>query len=129
MPKILLVDDSKVQLMHITRMLVSAGHEVIATTSGRTAVEHVADGSVDLILSDLYMPEFDGFELVEAVRVLPEPVPLIVMSSNALACDVFRDARALGAAASLTKPFTEDALLITVNAVLAGTATEVGLSF
>ncbi len=120
MAKILLIDDSKALLLHIKRMLVGGGHEVIATTSGTAAVEELAVTPVDLVITDLYMPPPDGFEIVAAVRALPQPVPLVVMSSNTLACDVFRDARALGAVATLQKPFATETLLATVNAVLNG---------
>jgi CheY-like chemotaxis protein len=119
MPKILLVDDSKLQLKCIKQMLAAAGHEVIATSSGRTAVRHLASEPFDLVVSDLYMPEPDGFEIMQAVRALPRPIPLIVMSANSLACDVFRDARAFGAAAVLNKPFQAEKLVATVDAVLA----------
>lgn len=118
MAKILLVDDSKTLLMHIKRMLVQGGHEVTATASGGVAVEHLRKETVDLVLTDLYMPEPDGFEIVQAVRALPQPPPLIVMSSNSLACDIFRDARDLGAAATLQKPFTASELLDTIRHVL-----------
>lgn len=121
MAKILLIDDSKALLLHIKKMLISGGHEVIATTSGTAAVQELANTPVDLVLTDLYMPPPDGFEVVAAVRALPEPVPLIVMSSNTQAVDVFRDARALGAAATLHKPFATETLLATVNSVLNGT--------
>lgn len=119
MAKILLIDDSKTLLMHIKRMLVTGGHEVTATSSGRLAVEHLASSDVDLVLTDLYMPEPDGFEIVQAARELPLRPPLIVMSSNALAVDVFRDARALGASATLHKPFSAEVLLETIAKVLA----------
>lgn len=118
MAKILLVDDSKTLLMCIKRMLMDGGHEVVATATGRLAVEHLATSPVDLVLTDLYMPPPDGFEIVHAVRELPEQPPIIVMSSNTLACDVFRDARALGAAAVLQKPFDAPKLLATIEDVL-----------
>lgn len=125
MAKILLIDDSKALLSHIKRMLESGGHEVIATTSGKIAVEQLTVTPVDLVVTDLYMPPPDGFEVVSAVRALPNPVPLIVMSSNAQACDVFRDARALGATSVLQKPFERAKLLDTVRAVLEGTASPI----
>jgi CheY-like chemotaxis protein len=122
MAKILLIDDSKALLSHIKRMLVSGGHEVIATSSGSAAVQKLLEVPIDLVLTDLYMPPPDGFEIVRAVRELPRSVPLIVMSSNELAYGVFRDARALGAVAALHKPFTAERLLTTVAQVLEGTS-------
>lgn len=122
MAKILLIDDSKTLLIHIKRMLTTGGHEVIAVNSGALAVQKLAQEPVDLVLTDLYMPPPDGFEIVQAARALSRPVPLIVMTSNVLAFGVFRDARALGAVAALHKPFSAERLLTTVSAVLNGTA-------
>jgi CheY-like chemotaxis protein len=119
MAKVLLVDDSNTLLKCIRRMLESGGHEVVALSSGRRAIEYISSSSVDLVLTDLYMPQPDGFEIVQSVRNLPQRPPLIVMSSNVLACGVFRDAQALGAAATLPKPFTADQLLTLVAGVLA----------
>jgi CheY-like chemotaxis protein len=126
MAKILLVDDSNTMLKCIKRMLASGGHEVVALSSGRRAVEYLMTSTVDVVLTDLYMPQPDGFEIVQSVRGMPQRPPLIVMSSNAVAVGVFRDAQALGAAAALPKPFTADQLLTLVADVLARhTATSV----
>lgn len=119
MAKILLVDDSAMLLRQIQRMLLSGGHTVVTASSGREAVELLGSG-VDLVLTDLYMPPPDGFEIVDAARKLPRPPVLVVMSSNSKACRIFRDARMLGAAAVLTKPFTAPQLLDTLNEVLVG---------
>lgn len=122
MAKILLVDDSKTVLKHLSRMLNQGGHQVTAVASGAAAVEYLAQAAVDVVITDLYMPPPDGFEIVQSVRDMPCRPPLIVMSSNTLACGVFRDARALGAAAALQKPFTAEKLLATVAEVLESTA-------
>lgn len=124
MAKILLVDDSKTLLKHIKRMLEGGGHEVVAVSSGKAAVDYLATSGVDLVLTDLYMPQPDGFEIVQTARESDTRLPLIVMSSNHVACGVFRDARALGAAAALEKPFTAEKLLDTIATVLAEAAVE-----
>jgi DNA-binding response OmpR family regulator len=118
MAKILLIDDSKTLLKTITRMLVAGGHEVIAHHNGRTAVDYLKANAADIVLTDLYMPHTDGFEVVQHVRGLAQPPRLIVMSSNDLAYSVFRNAQALGACAALHKPFTKDQLLAMIDAVL-----------
>jgi CheY-like chemotaxis protein len=118
MAKILLVEDSNVQLKVVSKMLTDGGHEVKAVPSGLAALRLLTEGGIDLVVSDLYMPGLDGFELMQALRSGSNSIPIIVMSSNALACDVFRDAHAFGAAASLNKPFNADTLLSAVQAVL-----------
>lgn len=119
MAKVLLVDDSNTLLKCISRMLTDGGHEVVAFSSGHRAVEYLGSKSVDVVLTDLYMPQPDGYEIVQSVRHMVHRPPLIVMSSNALACEVFRDARALGAATALAKPFTASQLLAVISDVLA----------
>jgi CheY-like chemotaxis protein len=120
MAKILLVDDSKTLLKTISRMLTRGGHEVVAQNSGHAAVAYLKANAVDIVLTDLYMPGTDGFEIVQHVRGMAQPPPLIVMSSNLQAYGVFRDAQALGASAALHKPFTSQQVLESIDAVLRG---------
>jgi two-component system, NtrC family, response regulator PilR len=118
MARILLIDDSPALLAHIEQMLADGGHDVFATADGNLAVKHLASAEIDLVLTDIYMPPPDGFEILQAVKALPRAVPLIVMSTNPLACDVFRAARAMGAAVALQKPFTAEHLLAAVREAL-----------
>lgn len=122
MAKILLIDDSESFLAHVAQMLAAGGHEVVATSSSATGARHLLEHDVDLLITDLYMPPPDGFEIMQAARSLGRPLPIVVMSTNPLACDVFRAARALGAMDSLQKPFKAEKLLATVDRVLADAA-------
>ena len=69
------------------------------------------------------MTDTDGFEIIHYVRALPQPPPLIVMSACAVASGVFREGQALGAAASLHKPFKPEQLLSVIDEVLRPAAT------
>lgn len=115
MARILLIDDSESLLAHVTAMLRGIGHEVVAAARGKDVVAALPELSVDVILTDLYMPPPDGFEVIEAARAIVPGVPLIVMSTNPLAVDVFRAARALGAVAALQKPFSAEQLSAAIN--------------
>jgi CheY-like chemotaxis protein len=128
MAKILLIDDSRVLLAHISHLLTDSGHQVIATENGRTAIELLHSTPVDLVLTDLYMPPPDGFEIISEARKLGRPVPLVVMSTNVLACDVFRMARALGATATIEKPFGRTQLQAVIAAALAAPVPPVATS-
>lgn len=119
MAKVLLIDDSESVLAHVAAMLRTAGHEVVAASRGKDVVAALHELSVDVILTDLYMPPPDGFEVIEAARALVPAVPLIVMSTNPVAIDVFRAARALGAVAALQKPFSAERLNQVVDQALA----------
>ncbi len=119
MVRILLIDDSESLLFVIEQVLLSGGHEVVARHSSAEALGLLeADARFDVIVTDMYMPPPDGFEIMQAARNRPSPVPLIVMSTNPLACDVFRAARAMGAVDTLQKPFPPEKLLRAVSAAV-----------
>lgn len=119
MAKILLIEDSRALLVLLKKVLADAGHHVVAACSGAAGVRRLKSTDVDLVLTDLYMPPPDGFEIVSAVRALRPHTPLVVMSANSLACDVFASAEALGAIATLEKPFSNRKLLQVIDAALA----------
>ncbi|HYX37286.1 MAG TPA: response regulator [Oligoflexus sp.] len=66
--KILAVDDSPDMLMLLTRILEKHGAAVTACSSVDDALERLSETKFDVIVSDIAMPERDGFELVKAVR-------------------------------------------------------------
>lgn len=118
MPTILLVEDSRTLLKRLAQLLSKAGYDVITSSSGRQAVEQLSIAAIDLVLTDLYMPPPDGFEVIDAIKRLPEPVPVIVMSSHGQACEIFRLSRPLGADAVLEKPFSDQQLLEAIRDAL-----------
>lgn len=119
MAKILLIEDSRPFLLLLKDLLGAAGHEVIATCSGAAAVRRLKKVEVDLVVTDLYMREPDGFDVVSTVRALRPQVPLVIITGSSLAGDIFGRNEALGAAATLQKPFSLATLLGTVESVLA----------
>jgi len=81
--RILLVEDDISTSLIITSMLTQAGASVTTASNGRQALESLANNrSIDLILTDIMMPEVDGIELCEIIRKNPKlkEVPVIVMS-------------------------------------------------
>ena len=77
--------------------------------------------TMDLILTDIYMPEMEGLELLRTLREEGTRVPIIAMSGNPdlrIALDI---ARRLGAVATLTKPFRREELRTAVTMALGGT--------
>ena len=67
--KILLIDDDEVVLETVTLMLTAEEHTVLSVTSGREALARLEAGeSVDLVLTDLHMPDMNGWDVVRAVR-------------------------------------------------------------
>ena len=66
--RILIVEDSVTQAMFLQHLLQENGYEVFTAVSGKHALEILADEKPALIISDIVMPEMDGFELTRAIK-------------------------------------------------------------
>ncbi|MDQ7053619.1 MAG: response regulator [candidate division KSB1 bacterium] len=117
--KILVVDDSKVQLVSITAHLKKAGYEVIETTDGKQALVLAKQNKPDLIISDYFMPEMDGPELGKAIKSDPDicHIYFILITANEKQSDRYK---ALNSFADdyLQKPIAPKELLARVNSVM-----------
>jgi len=98
--------------------LVHAGHDVTLTGDGKVALEYLGRHRFDLVITDIYMPEVDGIEIIRRAREANLVGRLIAISSANAGVDLLPTALALGATRTLPKPFTAEQLLETVNAVL-----------
>ena len=120
MPKILVVDDSKVMREMIVACLRGlAGVEFTQAQSGLEAIERLSLGAFDLVLLDLNMPDIGGFEVVEFVRGQDtlRTLPIIVVTTRG---DDGSRERALRAGASrfMTKPFEPAEIVAEVRSLL-----------
>lgn len=79
---ILCVDDNEQSLSIRKVMLETRGYRVVACTNGRAALEVFGCGGIDLVLSDLVMPDLDGTELIERVKTLSPETPAILFSGK-----------------------------------------------
>jgi two-component system, OmpR family, response regulator CpxR len=89
---ILCVDDNEQSLSIRKILLETRGYRVLAFSSGAEALERFKRGGVDLVLTDLIMPGFDGTKLIEEVKALSPETPTILLSGKVRICD--RDTRA-----------------------------------
>ncbi len=110
MATILVIDDSASVLALTADYLRTAGHTVLTTSSGRDGFVILEEYPVDLVLTDIYMPEPDGLEILTKAREKKLRVPFIAMSSQNGDTNFFKLARALGALATVQKPFTASQL-------------------
>lgn len=119
---ILLVDDDVGCRQAIGQTLRCAGWLICEAHGGYEAVRMLCRHPADAILTDLYMPEGDGFELLRHTRLCQPEVKVIVMSGggNVGTLDLLPAARELGAAAVLRKPIRRTVLLETLRQVCAG---------
>jgi len=81
--RLLIVDDNKVNRLLLSRSVDLLGYHASVAENGRTAMERLRDEPFDLVLLDIEMPEMDGFEVLEAIKLEPalRDLPVIVTSS------------------------------------------------
>ncbi|MCC6764713.1 MAG: response regulator [Deltaproteobacteria bacterium] len=118
-PHILVVDDSDEVRLLASRILEREGYQVTAADSGVSALERLQTFVPDLVVSDIMMPEVDGYRLLERLREDPRllAVPVIFLSALGDATSLERGNR-LGVEHYLVKPFTAKQLLATVSGTL-----------
>lgn len=110
MAVVLVVDDEKLILSVLTKVLTVRNYEVVVCDSGAKALEMLRERHFDIMLSDVGMKPMDGFELLKQTRTLYPKMPVLLMTafatvSNALA------AMTLGAFDYVTKPLKIDELV------------------
>jgi DNA-binding NtrC family response regulator len=119
---ILVVDDDPDLLQSLRVLLEAYDYGVIMAANAAAAIAAVADNKPDLVLTDIYMPDADGFELINALRRAGVTVPVVAMSGGGRVgnYDNLAIATHLGAAAVIDKPFSNTSLIDTIERVLAG---------
>lgn len=103
---VLVAEDSASIRKFITMALKIMGFKVIATEDGMEALEKLPNQKIDLLVTDLNMPNIDGYKLITSVRSNPDyaDLPIIILSSLSKDEDV-QQGLAAGANSYLIKPF------------------------
>lgn len=116
---ILIIEDSEDIRENTSELLELAGYETITAENGLAGLQKAREKRPDLILSDIMMPELDGYGVLRAIENIPElsGTPFVFLTAKSEKGD-FRTGMDLGADDYLTKPFTGDELLRVVNARL-----------
>jgi two-component system, OmpR family, alkaline phosphatase synthesis response regulator PhoP len=119
MPRILAVDDEPNIVRLIEVNLTRHGYQVETANNGVQALEKIRASRPDLVVSDVMMPEMDGFELLSSIRRDPalESLPVIMLTAKAGDKDVM-SGYSRGADMYLTKPFNPAELLAFVKRIL-----------
>ena len=119
--RILVVDDHPMTAQTLSRTLMQLGPdiEVISATSGKGALEKVKDGAVDLVITDLMMPEMNGLELIEELRSHPGGQPTYTILVTAFDVPGLREsARRLKVNETIIKPVRPEHLCQVVSQAL-----------
>ena len=108
--RILIVDDEPALLKALATILEESGFQVFTAESGRQATAILSEHQIDLLITDLSMPDEDGIELVRRLKKEHHAFKVITMSGT-FGPDLLKAAHFLGADATLTKPMTMAQLL------------------
>jgi twitching motility two-component system response regulator PilH len=116
--KVLVVDDSKTELMFLTDLLQKQGMSVRTAEGADEAFRRLAEDKPDLILVDVVMPGQNGFQLTRAINRTPEyaEIPIIICTSKNLETDRVWGMRQ-GARDYVTKPVDADELMGKIKAL------------
>ena len=120
MAQILVIDDDPAIRVIIEQILQSAGHAVISAVDGREGVDIFRANPVDVVITDLYMPNQEGLETIRELRSRFPTVAIIAMSGRPTAGTMLSIAEKLGAVCVLQKPFVPQELLAAVTNALSG---------
>jgi two-component system, OmpR family, alkaline phosphatase synthesis response regulator PhoP len=112
--KILIADDEFLIRWSLTQALCREGYEVISVENGRKAIEAAKAQHFDFIITDLIMPELDGWKVLEMTRQTQSPPRVIIVTARGSE-DTGRIAKTKGAWAYVEKPYIIDKIKEILN--------------
>ncbi len=117
MIKILVAEDDRDLNKYVCISLRGSGYEAVGCYDGAEALAQMETTKFDMLLTDIMMPNVDGFELAESVRAMDISMPIIFMSAKDDKTSKMLGYR-LGIDDYVTKPFDMDVLTLKINALL-----------
>ena len=117
--KILIIDDSETLRAILIFVLEEAGYKVLVGIDGIDAQKHLNNQTIDLIITDLHMPNLDGIGFIKVVRSHPfyANTPILFLTTDTLQ-NKKDEAKEAGATGWVIKPFDEEKLLLAVSKVI-----------
>lgn len=117
--KIMIVDDSSTVRQVLRLTLNNAGYETIDAVDGQDALDKLHGQAIDMMITDLNMPNLDGIDLIKAVRknAATRFVPIIMLTTES-AEEKKQQGKAAGATGWIVKPFKPEQLLKIVSMVV-----------
>ncbi len=117
METILVVDDEKNYLLVMAALLSDQGFEVLTAENGVQALEVIDETDLELVLTDMKMPQMDGIDLLTRITKLRPELPVIVMTAFGTV-EKAVEAMKTGAFDYITKPFQNEELMLTIQKAL-----------
>jgi two-component system chemotaxis response regulator CheY len=118
--RFLIIDDSITMRRIISNILARLGYpDVVHAGNGRDALDKLATESIDIVITDWYMPEMNGLDFVRALRTTPATshIPIVIVTANAASDDI-QQALELGVNSYVLKPFTVETMRDKLAALL-----------
>jgi chemosensory pili system protein ChpA (sensor histidine kinase/response regulator) len=124
LPKVLIVDDSLSVRSSLSQLMSDGGYQVVTARDGLEAVNMLEQEAPDVVLTDLEMPRMNGLDLVGYIRNSAQwnPLPVVMITSRTMAKHR-QQAEQAGVNSYITKPFTEDEVLASVDRQLSPIST------
>lgn len=118
--KIITVDDSKTMREMVSFTLKSAGYDLVEAEDGQAALNLLKSQKVDLVITDLNMPNMDGLALIRSLRDLPEYkfTPILMLTTEGDATKK-EEGKSAGASGWIVKPFNPEKLVQVVQRLCA----------
>lgn len=112
----LIVDDSASMRQLVSFTVKDAGYEVITAENGKDALTKASSSRIDMVITDLNMPEMDGITFIRQLRGMPDFkfVPIVMLTTEAQEAKK-QEGRAAGASGWIVKPFSPEKLLDVVR--------------
>lgn len=117
METILIVEDKESMAEMLRETLESEGYKVISAMDGAEGIKHLKEDRVDLVLTDLKLPQKDGLEVLKVSKEENQLIPVIVMTAYG-SIEIAVNAMKGGAFDFITKPFDTDHLLVLIKRAL-----------
>jgi DNA-binding NtrC family response regulator len=116
-PRILVIDDEEPIRRLLRKLLEGAGYEVIEAENGRAGIQQCNRATVDLVITDIIMPEGEGLETIRELRRLQPGMKIFAMTGARISkqLDILNIAEAFGAIRTFDKPFELNAVLNAVR--------------
>ncbi|MBR3833052.1 MAG: response regulator transcription factor [Lachnospiraceae bacterium] len=115
--KILVVEDDKELNKTVCSFLNHSGYEAVGCTNANDAYDALYENMFDMIVSDIMMPDVDGFEFAESVREINEEIPILFMTARDDIASKQRGFR-IGVDDYMVKPIDLDELFLRIGALL-----------
>jgi two-component system chemotaxis response regulator CheY len=117
--QIMAADDSASVRQMVNFTLKQGGYEVVEAVDGQDALQKLQSQKIDMLITDLNMPNLDGIGLIKAARTLPSCkfIPIIMLTTESQDCKKL-EGKAAGATGWIVKPFKPEQMIAVIRKML-----------